>query len=78
MVHQERQASDAVKLWNDDSQYLIVRRRTDSQWSVRRYSTGIIGAGSDIGTYDSAQAAVEEARKYLQEGKDELDAALQD
>ncbi len=75
-VRVERTRSDAVRLWNDDQQYLIVSR-DGSRWKVTKHFKSVIGFGDTLSEHETAEAAVQAAKTYLQQGKDDLDKALE-
>ena len=83
MIQVERR-DDSVKLSNDDSYSLIVRRDEGGKWTVAKGHTPtgaihIMFTPEKLGEFGSARDAVFFAKHYLGEwDPDELDNALRD
>ena len=86
MIKAKKTSTNSTEIWDtdDEDNYLAVTRTITKQgsegWKVtkgRRSYKSQLG-NPTLKICDSAQEAVEYAEKYLESGKDELDAALKD
>lgn len=77
MIEMNRKASDRVELrYKDDDYCLAIGRTANGAWAVRRYFYGVRSKGTEISIHDSADEALAFAKRFLEEGRDELTNAL--
>ena len=74
----KRTGSDAVEISADDSVYYDVQFSPKKEiWGVTRHYHGVISAGDEIGTYQTAEEAVSSVKSMLSERESELSRALE-
>ena len=62
---------------DENTYYLVGFRPKDENWSVTRYSRHVIGGGTSLGSYATADEAVSYVKSMLSERRSELDDALE-
>lgn len=79
MIKVEQLTKDAVKLSNEENQYLLVRRASEGNWEVSHHVKGPFATGGTVlDHFSAAEEAIEYAKRYLEGGEEELSDALEE
>ena len=81
-IRTERLSPTELKVYDDefgDDEHLTVSQTSRGGWLVRRQykrTSTQVGMSTQVGSYSSAEAALDASERVLGEAVDELDAAL--
>ena len=76
-IQTKRNGSDSVEIFADDQTYYEVGYSVkDGRWTATKYHRSLVGLGTRIGNYETAEEAVEAVKTMLSEREAQLTAAL--